>query len=361
MGPGPVRCTGLPSGVPKALRSAPAQKVPLSPHSTAIDADSSLSNSSKAANRFGGGRSVDGVARLRPVHDDSRDRAAAFDSHSLSWPPSVRVRSATPPIRRRIVHKPRAARCPASRRAAVRQAAPGRSAGGEPYPRRRRTAPGRRSRPPCRRVDACRCAPRRADPTTGPPIRAGSSSNPRISRTRRSRSSGSAISRLSGRSHTPSRSSANLLCCRVVRRSARVRASMPTLVMTSVVQPPSHDLSCGLMASSWRRCRTISRSDSRYPSSDRTRSPAPTIRVSATRSVASLMSKSAVSRISSAAVAHAGWAPSSTLSTTERAVIRLSAATVRPRTSCGPRRRRVRRGSSRPRGSPCSRASATNA
>ena len=31
--------------------------------------------------------------------------------------------------------------------------------------------------------------------------------------------------------------------------------------------------------------------------------------------------------MSSAAVAHAGWAPSSTLSTTERAVIRLSVAT----------------------------------
>jgi hypothetical protein len=41
IGPGPVRCTGLASGVPKALRSAPAQKVPLSPHSTATDAESS--------------------------------------------------------------------------------------------------------------------------------------------------------------------------------------------------------------------------------------------------------------------------------------------------------------------------------
>src|ERR1700753_2740634 len=48
------------------------------------------------------------------------------------------------------------------------------------------------------------------------------------------------------------------------------------------------------------------------------------MRVSATRSVASLRSKSLVSRISSAALAHAGCAPSITLSTTDRAVMRAS-------------------------------------
>ena len=50
--------------------------------------------------------------------------------------------------------------------------------------------------------------------------------------------------------------------------------------------------------------------------------PALTILVNATRTVGSLMSKSAVSLMSSLAVAHAGCAPRSTLSTTERAVIR---------------------------------------
>ena len=57
-------------------------------------------------------------------------------------------------------------------------------------------------------------------------------------------------SRLSGRSQTPSRSSPNLFCCSVVRNAARVRASMPTLVITNVVHVPSHDRSCGLIASS---------------------------------------------------------------------------------------------------------------
>src|ERR1700722_6883320 len=78
------------------------------------------------------------------------------------------------------------------------------------------------------------------------------------------------------------------------------------------------------MASSCLRWRASSRSASREPSADRTRSPALTIRVSATRSVASLMPKSWVSLINSAALAHAGWAPSSTLSTTDRAGMRVS-------------------------------------
>src|SRR3984957_3360606 len=76
------------------------------------------------------------------------------------------------------------------------------------------------------------------------------------------------------------------------------------------------------MASSCLRWRASSRSASREPSADRTRSPALTIRVNATRNVASLMPKSLVSLINSAALAHAGWAPSSTLSTTDRAGMR---------------------------------------
>ncbi|BDE12366.1 hypothetical protein MKCMC460_12260 [Mycobacterium sp. 20KCMC460] len=45
------------------------------------------------------------------------------------------------------------------------------------------------------------------------------------------------------------------------------------------------------------------------------------MRVKATRRVVSLIPKSAVSLINSLALAHAGWAPSKTLSTTDRAVI----------------------------------------
>ena len=50
------------------------------------------------------------------------------------------------------------------------------------------------------------------------------------------------------------------------------------------------------------------------------------MRVSATRSVDSLISKSAVSLINSAAVAQAGCAPSNTDNTTDRAVIRAGPA-----------------------------------
>ncbi|SKV71747.1 Uncharacterised protein [Mycobacteroides abscessus subsp. abscessus] len=49
IGPGPCGCSSLPRSVPIALRSAPAQKVPLSPHSTATDASGSASNSVNAA------------------------------------------------------------------------------------------------------------------------------------------------------------------------------------------------------------------------------------------------------------------------------------------------------------------------
>ncbi|EUA92240.1 enoyl-CoA hydratase domain protein [Mycobacterium ulcerans str. Harvey] len=48
IGPGPVRCTALASAVPKAFKSAPAQKVPPFPHKTATEADSSRSNSANA-------------------------------------------------------------------------------------------------------------------------------------------------------------------------------------------------------------------------------------------------------------------------------------------------------------------------
>ena len=47
---------------------------------------------------------------------------------------------------------------------------------------------------------------------------------------------GSVSSRLSGRSQTPSRSSPNRLSDRVFRSAARVRASVPTVVITSVVR-----------------------------------------------------------------------------------------------------------------------------
>ena len=44
---------------------------------------------------------------------------------------------------------------------------------------------------------------------------------------------------------------------------ARVRASVPTLVITNVFHVPSHSRSRGLIASSWRRCLRSSRSDNR--------------------------------------------------------------------------------------------------
>ena len=80
--PGAGAVRRLVSGVPNALRSAPAQKVPLSPHSTATEAESSASNSSNASNNVGRRRAVDRVARLRPVHDHRGHRALAFDPHS---------------------------------------------------------------------------------------------------------------------------------------------------------------------------------------------------------------------------------------------------------------------------------------
>lgn len=49
IGPSPSSATRLPRSVPMALRSAPAQNVPPSPQSTATRADSSASNSLKAA------------------------------------------------------------------------------------------------------------------------------------------------------------------------------------------------------------------------------------------------------------------------------------------------------------------------
>src|SRR2546423_2102246 len=54
------------------------------------------------------------------------------------------------------------------------------------------------------------------------------------------------------------------------------------------------------------------------------------MRENATRNVESLIPKSLVRRINSAALAHAGWAPSNTLSTTDRAVIRASDFGIKP-------------------------------
>ena len=128
IGPGPVRCTGLASGVPNALRSAPAQKVPLSPHSTATAAESSLSNSSNAA------YSPAAAGPFTALRASGRFMITVVTGpfcstrtpRSVMSPPSVRHRHAAQPVRRRSRCRPHAVPRPASRQAAVRRAAPDR-------------------------------------------------------------------------------------------------------------------------------------------------------------------------------------------------------------------------------------------
>ena len=109
------------SGVPKALRSAPAQKVPLSPHSTATDAESSRVEFVERREQLGCSRAVDRVARLRPVHDDRRHRAVALAPRTPGHIAPRRTvhlasinsdRRAAPPVRRRSRCRPCAARAP---------------------------------------------------------------------------------------------------------------------------------------------------------------------------------------------------------------------------------------------------------
>ena len=62
MGPSPVGSTRSPLPVPKALRSAPAQKVPPAPHSTATRASASAS---KARNASASARALGPSTALR--------------------------------------------------------------------------------------------------------------------------------------------------------------------------------------------------------------------------------------------------------------------------------------------------------
>ena len=73
----------LPSPVATAFRSAPAQKVPPSPQSTATEAAIlPLEGHESFGQRLSCGP-VNGVACMRPVQDDRRHRPAAFDSHGF--------------------------------------------------------------------------------------------------------------------------------------------------------------------------------------------------------------------------------------------------------------------------------------
>ena len=117
IGPGPVRCTGLASGVPNALRSAPAQNVPLSPHSTATAAPSSLSNSSNASyNSAAAGPltalRASGRFMITVVTGPPRSTRTP---PLVTLPPSVRHRRAARPVPRRSSCRPAATRRLASR------------------------------------------------------------------------------------------------------------------------------------------------------------------------------------------------------------------------------------------------------
>ena len=165
IGPGPVRWTGFASGVPKALRSAPAQKVPLSPHSTATAAESSRSNSSNAA------YSPAAAGPLTALRASGRFMITVVTGplRSTRTPPSVLVPVMSPPSIRcpcvgrqfggEVVIRPSQGRARPVVGQQFARAAPGRRAGGGPSPRRARTGRERRQR---RDISSSRRCPVRA-------------------------------------------------------------------------------------------------------------------------------------------------------------------------------------------------------
>ena len=247
IGPGPVRCTALASGVPKAFKSAPAQKVPPSPHNTATDAESSRSNRSNAAYSaaaVGPLTALRAAGRLMitvvtgPLRSTRTDHSCRLRSwaHHVVPPGLVRV---APPVRWRSRGRPRASRAPG-------QSAGSSSSGSIGSVSRWRTiAAATTNRPGMSVAQAISSSkpvpglrPSRADPTAVRPTRPGRRRVPCSTRTRAATSAANSRSRLSGRIHTPSRSSPKRLSCIVFRSAARVRASVPTLVTTTTCQAP---------------------------------------------------------------------------------------------------------------------------
>ena len=95
IGPSPSRCTVFPASSLIAFRSAPAQKVPFAPVSTAT---SCAVVGVERAERIGerrGRRAVDGVAPLGAIDGDDRDAVDVFDddAHAGSLRPSRCPRS----------------------------------------------------------------------------------------------------------------------------------------------------------------------------------------------------------------------------------------------------------------------------
>ena len=237
IGPGPLRWVGLESRVPIALRSAPAQKVPLfAPqhrHRRRLVAVELLESLDQ---RHSGG-SVDGVAGMRTIEDHRRHRAVALRPYTTGHVASTSRRLIAPlrQFARRSSRRLRAALRRASRPAAVHPAAPDRSAGGAPSPR-----------PPTNRAGMPSAAVHVAQqPMTGvrPPgqipqlpgqlrrvVVAGSAAPAPGRQTL----GGQFVGRGCPAATTPLREAhRNALCCRVFRNAARVRASLPTAVTTS--------------------------------------------------------------------------------------------------------------------------------
>ena len=209
---------------------------------------------------------VDGVARLRPIHDHRRhrDRCARPALHRSSC----------------CLHQFDAVSPRDQFRGEVRVGVPqcvtgpvfGQQLGGQHRVGEQVAHDGRRGDELAGNVAGrcyfveqftATCAPIPAGPTVGRRAPAGSSSLACSTRTRSSTPADSSTSRLSGRSQTPREARRTACPAAWFAAQARVRASVPTLVITRVVHVPSHLLSRGLIASSWRRCRASSRSDSR--------------------------------------------------------------------------------------------------
>ena len=197
----------------------------MSPHSTATAAESSASNSLERVEQRGRRRTVDRVARLRPVHDHRGHRAVAFDPHSpahvfatSSW--SVGSRRAVSSAANSVVGVPECVPRPVSRQQFVGQHRIGQQVPNHAPPRSR-TASARRSAA--------------AIPSSSPvavAAQAGRSHSwsrellrrvvDAVQHPRPFADLAAAVRvvgpRLSGRSHTPSRSSPNLLSCNCFRK-----------------------------------------------------------------------------------------------------------------------------------------------
>ena len=79
IGPSPSVLTELARSVPNAFRSAPAQNVPCAPVRTATCWRGVGLEGAERVGERGRGRTVDGVARLRPVDRDDGDRVDRLD------------------------------------------------------------------------------------------------------------------------------------------------------------------------------------------------------------------------------------------------------------------------------------------